>query len=243
MRRILAIAAASLLFVANASAGEDWTHELGIYGWLCSLEGTIGITNVADEPIAATFDDLLGYVDFAMAGHYEARGPRTVYVADIGYFNLGSERDAQVGNQPVTVETDLTQWIIEFSGGFRASPKVDILLAARYYDIDSGATFTSIADQPSGSVSLGWMDLYLGARYHTTFGERWFGSIRGDIGTGGSDFAWFGQIAFGYMISDHFGATAAWRILSLDYSGDEGSSYFQYDVTQSGLGLGLSYRF
>ena len=243
MRRILAIAVSSLVIASAANATENWTYDLGLYGWLAGLEGTIGFAEVVEDPVDATFDDLLGYLDFAIAGHFEARGPRTVYLADISYTGLGAARDAEVHNQPVTVDMDLNQWIFELGGGYRVAPKFDILLAGRYYLIDTGATFSSVAGDDSGSVSQGWFDVFIGARYHTTFGERWFASIRGDIGGGGSDFAWFGQAELGYMFSDHIGAAVAWRILSLDYNGDEGSNYFQYDIAQSGLGLGLGYRF
>ena len=243
MRRILAIALVAVIFSSAAHAGDEWSQELGLYGWLAGLEGTIGMGDVAEQDVSATFDDLAGYVDFAMAGHYEARGPKSVFLADISYTGLGSDRDAEVHDQPVTVKTDLDQWIIELAGGFRVAPKFDVLIATRYYILDTGATFSSVDEEQSGSVSQSWLDFFLGARYHTTFGSKWFASIRGDIGTGGSDFAWFGQVELGYKFSEHWGAVAAWRVLSIDYQGDEGASYLRYDVTQSGLGLGLGYQF
>ena len=243
MRRILVITLVAVMFGTAAGAAEGWSNEVALYGWMAGLEGTIGIGDVAEEDVSASFDDLLGYLDFALAGHYEARGPKSVFLADISYTGLGSERDAQVLDQPVTVKTDLDQWIIELAGGYRVAPKLDVLVATRYYILDTGATFSSIDGEQSGSVSDSWIDIFLGARYHTTFGSKWFASIRGDIGTGGSDFAWFGQASLGYDFSERWGTVVAWRILSLDYTGDEGASYLQYDVTQSGLGLGLGYKF
>jgi hypothetical protein len=231
------------MVATTANATEDWQHKVGLYGWLAGLEGTIGIGNVAEQDVEANFSDLLNYVDFALAGHYEARGPKTVYLVDVSYTGLGSERDAEVLHQPVKIKMDLDQWIVELGGGFRVSPKFDVLLAGRYYDISTGATFSSENDEDSGSVSDGWFDIFLGGRYHTNFGTKWEAAIRGDIGVGGSDFAWFGQVQLGYLFSEHWGAIAAWRILSLDYSGDDGASYLRYDVSQSGLGLGAGYKF
>jgi len=249
MRRTLSTFITLAVFMALglnatvATAAEDWHYEVGIYGWLAGIEGTIGVADVAEEPVDATFDDLLSHVDFAMAGHFEARGTKVVWIADIAYTGLGSEQDAEILKQPVKVDMDLDQWIVELGGGYQVSSKFDIILAGRYYDINTGATFSDAAGEESGSVSQGWVDVFVGARYHAAFGEKWFGSVRGDIGAGGSDFAWFGQLLLGFNISEHFGAVASWRLLSLDYNGDEGSSYFRYDVTQSGLGLGLGYRF
>ena len=243
MRRILLAIIACGLVATGAAAAGDWNYEVGLYGWLAGLEGTIGVGDVAEELVSVTFDDLASHLDFAMAGHFEARGAKAVWLADISYVGLGSERDAEILNQPVTVDLDLDQWIIELGGGYRIAPKFDLLLVGRYYDVDTGATFSSEENDQSGSIGVGWVDVFLGARYHTTFGERWFASVRGDAGAGGSDFAWFGQVALGFNISERFGAVASWRLLSLDYTGDEGSSFFRYDVTQSGLGLGLGYRF
>lgn len=244
MLKVLLITLIIVMIGATAATAGDWSHEIGLYGWLAGLQGTIGVGDVAEQPVSATFDDLAGFVDFAMALHYEARGAKSLFLADVSYTGLGSERDAQVANQPVKVKMDLDQWIIELGGGYRVSPKFDVLVAGRYYILDTGATFSSDEeDGNSNSISTGWFDIFLGGRYHTTFGSSWFASLRGDIGTGGSDFAWFGQVALGYMISEKWGTTLGYRILDIDYTGDGGNSHFRYDMTQSGLGLSIGYRF
>lgn len=245
MRRAFAISLVVIMCTATASAAGDWSHEVGLYGWLAGLEGTIGVGDVAEQPVEASFDDLAGFVDFAMALHYEARGAKSLFLADVSYTGLGSERDATVLQQPVKVKMDLDQWIVELGGGFRVSPKFDVLIVGRYYNMDTGATVISDSEEDGDgtSVSTGWVDIFLGGRYTTTFGSKWFAALRGDIGTGGSDFAWFGQLSLGYMFSEKWGAALGYRILDLDYSGDEGNSYFRYDMAQSGLGLSLGYRF
>ena len=237
------IAVMSLVFIPAAYAAGNWDYEVGIYGWLTGLEGTIGVADVAEQPVDVTFDDLTSHIDFAMAGHFEARGAKVVWIADVAYNNLGSERDAEVRDETVKVDGDLQQWIVEFGGGYRVAEKFDLILAGRYYYLDTGATFSFEGEERANSVSKTWVDIFLGARYHTTFGDKWFASVRGDIGAGGSDFAWFGQIGLGYNISDSWGATVAYRLLSLDYEGGGGDDYFRYDMTQSGLGLGAGYRF
>ena len=248
MRRTLAVALIVLMSATTVGAAEnanDWSHEIGLYGWLAGLKGTIGIGDVAEQPVEANFDDLAGFVDFAMALHYEARGAKSLFLADVSYTGLGSERDATVLQQPVKVKMDLDQWIVELGGGFRVSPKIDVLVVGRYYNMDTGATVISDSgeDEQGNSVSTGWADIFLGGRYTTTLGTKWFAALRGDIGVGGSDFAWFGQISLGYMFSEKWGAALGYRILDLDYSGNEGDSYFRYDMAQSGLGVSLGYRF
>jgi len=68
---------------------------------------------------------------------------------------------------------------------------------------------------------------------------KWRISFKADIGAGDSDLDWnvFGGI--GYMINPHFGLTAGYRILGVDYS-REG---FVYDLRQSGLLLGFNFAY
>lgn len=243
MRQVM-IVVFLVLLCSPASAGEGWKHELGLYGWFSGLEGTIGVADIAEVPVDATFDDLASYVDFAMAGHYEAASSSTVWLADVSYTGLGSDKDAMVGNQTVNIKGDLSQWIIEGGGGWRVSPEVTLLMVGRIYIIDTGATFTFEDQESNNSVSTSWGDIYVGARWAKRLGSKWTVSLRGDIGLGGSDFAWFGQALVGYDLSSHWSLAAAWRILSLDREADlDTADYFKYDVTQNGLGLALAYRF
>lgn len=118
-KRMWLIAACVIAFATAPVAAEEWKYDFVLYGWLTGLEGTIGVLNVAEEPVDASFDDLLGYVDFALAGHFEAKQATTVLLTDVAYFNLGSERDATVANQPVAVDLDLQQWILLTASGSR----------------------------------------------------------------------------------------------------------------------------
>lgn len=63
-----------------------------------------------------------------------------------------------------------------------------------------------------------------------------------DVGVGGSDFAWFGDVLVGYRFNERFSTSVAYRILSLDRQPDE-DNFFLYDITQSGLGVGLGFGF
>jgi hypothetical protein len=244
MKRIaLAFICLGVLAAAPAKA-EDWEYDFVLYGWLSGLEGTIGLLGVSEQPVEATFDDLAGYVDFAMAGHFEGKKTKGLFITDLAYTNLGSTRDAAVANQPVTVDMDLTQWIIEAGGGYRATPEFDLIMVGRYYIIESGALSSSDFGESTQEVSADWGDVYIGARYTKILQENWMLSLRGDIGAGGSEFAWFGDAALGYRFSDLVSAVVAWRVLSLDREGDAAEAdYFKYDITQNGLGIGVGFSF
>ncbi len=252
MMRKYSVAAICLALFLHAPALADesaeksgaWNYDFVLYGWLAGLEGTIGIAGVGDVPVDASFDELTEYLDFAIAGHFEAKNRQSLFVADLDYTNLGSERDAEILNQPVTIDMDLQQWIIEAGGGYRATPEIDLLLVGRYYVLDLGADVTSAYGSGSSDVGEDWGDIFVGARFTKVLKEKWLFTVRGDIGAGGSEFAWFGNIAAGYLFTDLISARVAWRVLSVDREGDAASAdYFTYDITQSGVGIGVGFNF
>jgi hypothetical protein len=241
MKRITCLVCCAM-FAASSAAAEEWKREFMLYGWLAGLEGTIGIGSAVEEPVSASFEDLAGFVDFAMAGHFEAKNIRNIFLADISYTGLSNERDAEVENQTVTVDMDLDQWIVETGGGYRVNPEFDVLVVGRWYFFDLGKTTTSIAGESTNDAGENWGDIYLGGRYSKVLKEKWMFSLRGDIGVGGSEFAWFTDLLFGYRFNDTFSTSLAYRMLGLDRQ-PGGDSYFLYDMTQSGLGIGLGFGF
>ena len=241
MKTLAGLIAAVLLSTTPAHA-EEWKYDATIYFWLTGLEGEMGIGDAVTAPVGATFSDLLNFVDFAMAGHVEAKNPRVVLVTDLAYFNLGSERDATVLKQPVAIDLDVQEYVFELAGGYRVTPEVDLFLAGRWYLFEFGAATTSEFGSSSADDSHSWGDIYAGARWTRSFEEDWFFSVRGDIGTGGSEFAWFTNIALGYHFNETVSAGVGWRSLSLDREpGDD--DFLLYDVTQAGFGLGVGFSF
>lgn len=233
-----------LLATAGPASAQGWQYRASLYGWLAGLEGTIGVTPVGGGvPVEATFSDLAGFLDFAAAGHFEAQTDRVVLLADINYVGLGAERDAEIDGQPVTVNMDYNQWIFELGGGYRLSSEFDALLVGRYYIQDLGETASAVSGSTASGTSYSWGDIYVGARWTKFLGDRWWLSLRADVGAGGSDFAWLGNAGFGYRFSELVSVGLAYRILSLDYETGSGTDYYKYDVAMNGLGMALVFSF
>jgi hypothetical protein len=241
---ILALAAAALLMTAPPAVAQGWHYDAAAYAWLMGMDGTIGLSPIGTgQPVDASFSDLAGFLDFAAAGHFEATNPRVVFLGDVNYAKLGASRDAEIGSETVSVDMDYTQWILEAGGGYRVSEVFDLLLVGRYYIQDLGTTAEGIVGDDSGGTTYNWGDIYVGARWTQPLGSRWWFSVRGDIGAGGSDFAWLGNAAIGYRFSDLFTVGVAYQILSLDYQTGSGADYYKWDVALNGLGLILGFTF
>ena len=207
------------------------------------MSGTIGVMGGDGAPVDASFEDLASFLDFAMGVHFEAVNPKMVLLTDIWYVNLGSTQNGEVAGQPVEIELDMVQWIVELGGGYRINEDFTFLVAGRYYVLDMGETSSGIGEGTSTEASQSWGDLFIGARYNKLLAEKWIVGLRGDIGAGGSDFAWFGEAVLGYRFTERWSAIAAYRILDLDHTGDEGDNYFKYDLAQNGLGVGVGFSF
>jgi hypothetical protein len=239
-------AAALLVAAAHPLAAQDWEYRATVYAWLSGLDGTIAATPVGGGiPVSADFSDLAGFLDFAAAGHFEAQNESFLFLGDVNYVGLGADRDAEFAGETESVEMDYDQWIFELGGGYRITPEFDLLLVGRLYSQDLGQTRLAGEGTTANETKHTWADVYLGARWTKFLGERWWLSIRGDIGTGGSDFAWFANAGFGYRFSDLVSLGLAYRILSLDYETGSvpSNDYYRYDVALNGLGLALVFTF
>ena len=99
-----------------------------------------------------------------------------------------------------TGSLDLKEWVVEGTIGYRISKKFEMLLSNRFYQMDVDISI----DDSDISKQKKWFDVFIGARYKTDFADKWFTSLRADIGRGGSDFAWFGNAELGYNFSKLF---------------------------------------
>jgi hypothetical protein len=59
----------------------------------------------------------------------------------------------------------------------------------------------------------------------------------------GSELAWQAVVRLNWTISETLFATFGYRILDTGYEDGSGASLFRYDVTMSGPGIGMRWRF
>jgi hypothetical protein len=121
---------------------NDDRYELGFYMWMAGLDGTIGAGQSKDVAVDAKFTDIAQYVDFSMAGYFEARRPRYIVATDIFWVKLGATRTARVdGGPPVDVNLNSDQYVGMLGGAYRMKPDLDLWLSGRLYSFKNSATY------------------------------------------------------------------------------------------------------
>jgi len=222
----------------DSTQDSDTGKELGLYMWFAGLDGDMGFGRVNDVPVNASFSDIASYLDFSMAGYFEYRKSRWIAGTDLFWVKLGATRTAHIDGSNVDVDLNFDEYIGALGGAYRINPRFDLWLTGRLYSLQTSQTFQG-SDLSANRET--WGDIYVGARYHYNFAQRWIAIARADIGAGGSDFAWFGNLSVGYRFNDTFTLGASYRVLSLDRETGSDADYFKYDVTTDGLGVVLNF--
>ncbi|MFC1680917.1 hypothetical protein ACFL1S_03875 [Pseudomonadota bacterium] len=235
---ITALVAVAWLWLPTAAAqavpepeSDKWNYLVAPYLWATAIDGTVG-TRGGQTEVDASFSDLIDVLDVAFALRFEAQKGQWGYFLDGFYAKLEADTPTQAGN--VRVENKMR--IFEGGGIYEINPKVQALFGLRTQGIDVDIDFPGLG---SASGDEDWVDGFVGLRFIPVRGEKWFLSLRGDIGAGDSDSVLNGVISAGYRFNKTWSLIGAYRVMSTDYS--EGD--FKWDIDMSGLGLALGISF
>jgi hypothetical protein len=221
---------------AMAQGAGDWKYSFTPYLWGSNLDGTIGANGVSAEA-DASFGDIVSNVDTGFMGVFEAQNSNGWgFHADLQYINLKSSFDL-----PATVLTaEVDQLNIEGSVSYALAEMqgVDLFVGGRYYDIKNDIELVGVARTAKSQT---WTDPIIGARYVMPINQKIDVILRGDVGgfSVGSDMAYVLQASLAYNFTPTVAGVIGYRYMDVDY--DDGE--FVYDVTQSGLGLGVTFKF
>ena len=237
---------------AESDGGKKWHFQLAPYAWLAGQEGKVAsLPPLPPADIDVDFyDDVLGNIKGALMLVGEARKGRYGLVMDVAYTDIEMEEPTPLGILYSAVNSRTKSWMVSVAGLYRLVERqnrfLDVIGGVRYWSVDSeltlkGPQFPSLSER-SISNKEDWVDPLVGLKGWTPIGEsNFFVSgffLIGGFGVG-SDFMWDANINLGYQWTKGFSTTLGYRYLDVDYD-DDG---FLYDVAQSGLTLGLSWRF
>lgn len=239
---------------------DQWTNDLVVYLWAVNMDSDLTVGRL-QAPVEASFGDLWSVLKFAASAHYEGRKGDWGLFLDGSYTNLGEDGVTVIegpgGEVPTLLTADYRVKFYRGEVGAALSPfdfssmRVDFLGGIRYTSQNLSLAFDT--PLPIETVDRGfdesWIDPFFGMRWGIGFGKynRWMFLTRADVGGFGigSDVTFNALANFGYRISQLIYVSLGFRYLYTDYENGtvNTSDYFAYKGNETGLKLGLGFRF
>ncbi len=227
----------------GVAAADDggWHFDVSLPGWVAGLKGTVSFKGLPEQPVEASFSDVLKNLDMGVVGHFEGRKGRAGFGTDILYFNLGADLAT---DQPVLgrlgLQADIRQAQWE-NFGFHRLAKGDAETGnPGFADVLVGIRYTGINVQIKGNDFEGtkrtfdWVDGMLGLRGYAPLGKKAGLRARGDIAGFGSDFTWQLEGDLTYRASERWSFEAGYRYMDIDYDKGSGVDRKVYKIATKG---------
>lgn len=233
-----------------AEGNEAWQFRLTPYLWFAGLDGDIStIPGAPAAPIDISASDALDDTEASLMVLFDAKRGRHGLFADLLYTDVRS--DEELAPPPINLklrsktETLLFSLAYEYEIVNWEGAVADLLLGARYWEIDSKLRFgggLGLLDGIRISQHESWVDPFVGAKGRAPLGGSSFfvagGVLAGGFGVSSDSFYEI-SANVGYRWSRAISTTVGYRLFDVDYD-DDG---FVYDVTQEGWQAGLTWTF
>jgi hypothetical protein len=212
----LLIIGAGPAVAADSKSPDQWEFGVEVYLWGVSVSGN----TAADSGIEVSFGDLLEDMEMGFMGAAGARKGKWSLLGDILYGDLKVKKNTAEVN--LTIEQPA--WIVNLAGGYAViqteAHRLDVLIGARYLDIEIDMDFDIGGNPGSHSGSEDALDAIIGVKGQADFAEKWYFTYYLDIGTGDTDFTWQALGGFGYQFK-HLDAVFGYRYLDWEFDDDD----------------------
>jgi hypothetical protein len=242
LHRCLVTLGAGLAFTSTASAqSSEWERTLLFYLLGAGLDGTTQIGPLETD-IDQSFSDILENLDAGFMGAFRASNGTWAHTIDTMYVGLEAEVTRASG---ASLKAEVDQLMAAYDIGYRVSESFEVLAGARYNSIELDLTVRGPFEVRNASGDKDWIDPYVGFNSTIPFNDKLALVLRADVGGFdiGSKLAWQAIVRLDWQFGDTFFGTVGYRILDVDYEDGSGASFFKYDVTTSGPGIGVGWRF
>jgi hypothetical protein len=240
----------------ETQAASSWEWSVTPYLWTTSIGAKVKEDGVVISDNDVAFSDLFSNLDFAFAFHAEGRRGRAGFLFDFFYVDLSTSETVPEHQDPGSpppgsvVDLDIEQLILEGGGFYRLSGEetgLDLLFGLRWIGMDEVIQLTPPIPNAPGQEkesSSTLTDGFLGLRYVGQIGNKWNYSIRGDVGTGGTELTLNGQAFFKYQIgqSGRYGLLLGYRYMGLEIEETIEGVVVETDLTFSGPAFGFMFK-
>jgi hypothetical protein len=245
MLSLLALCLIPALSSGQNSYGDDKKIIFLPYLWGTAISGTSTIGTLPPLDIDASFSDLFSNLNFGGSLHTEFVFNDWVFVIDPTYLSLEVDLTLPVpGPSPPTADLEVDIWLVEAWVGYRLTKNWEAIGGARYQSQDISASGLPNPPFPDNvGISVDFTDWFVGARFRTDLGDKWFMTLRGDVVIAGDSESSLNALLFFSRRVGKKGNKAlnlGYRYLEHDFND---SGVYRWDVTQNGPVLGFSWAF
>ena len=217
------------------------------YFFTPAMSGTADIGNLPNTFVCVPAADLLKNLKSGGMLYAELHNNRLAFTSDLVYAHLS--QDATSKKEVIEGTADIKQFWWELEGLYRVNPWLETGLGVRFYNLTTGFNLTVSA--PGGPASRAdqktniWIDPLIVTRLMKWVSNRWFLSLRADLGGFGigSRLSWQLQPLVGYKASRLLQLSLGYRVISMDYNNQKTSNdKFLFDIEEYGPQIKIGFN-
>lgn len=244
------------------SGDQEWTFQVGAYGFMPGIKGDVGLPGVSAEADVG-FNQIWDNLDMGAMGFAEAHRDKFSFLIDVDYLALGADQSRVSQRGFVQANLDMsfkqamaagyaTYTIIDRTINANSDQRVfnlDVVGGGRYNWIESEFGLSAVGLRRSGAASadrtVDWVDPVVGLRATYVPYDNWFVSGWADFGGFGVGSQQTYQLigTVGYRFESGLDLFAAYRSYHFKYETGSAADYLNLDLTYTGPEVGLAYRF
>ena len=230
--------------IEPAASSGNWEFELGLYGFIAGIDGTVS-AGTQTATIEFNIDDILDHLDSTIMMAGSAKKDRFKISGDLLYLGISGAGSAQGPIYEVAnVELDTLVSTVDATYTIWEGPSsfLEIGAGVRYLGMDTKVGVFDTNGPFPGVFESSNVDIWDGLavlRFGHQFSEKWFFRFSGDVGAGDSDLTWQVFGASGYAVRENAIAFLGYRYLDYDF----GKGPVDLDLSISGPQLGLVFTF
>ena len=238
--QLLIVVTGSILWHGSLKAEDHQQsiqYEITPYLWVASINGTTAVNGNEGPPFDSDYNFFsLDNLDGVASATVTARGQQWGFLFDFLYVNY---QDTFLEGTVLQATPSLSGRILEFAGTYKLSAvdDLEVIAGLRQQDIDAQISTSNRTPQ----ASVNWIDPFVGVVYMPALTDKWYLSLRGDVGGFGieSDVAVNAEAMLRYQFGDTFSFKFGYRYLKVDFE----DSSLVYDISLDGILFGLGIRF
>lgn len=233
--------------VASGADDDRWHTAVVLPFWAAGLDGTVSFKGIPEQPVSASFGDIIKNFDFGLMGRLESRKGRFGLVTDLLYMNLGAKIPVGEVLGRLEPEVDVRQLIAEGVGFYRVYRSPGREGAPAFVDLLAGVRYNGMSSRIKGTGFEGtkrtfdWADGVAGVRFQAPLGRKGVFTGRGDIAGFGSKFTWQLQGDLWLSLSPRWALGAGYKYYDVDYDKGSGTDRAIYKVATKGPVVSVAY--